>query len=1170
LKDCPYLVFSDVKWSKSIQIPYLRVFKLSRRMSQKYPTYKGLNLPEVSSRVMEQWEKDNIFQKSIDTREGKEPFIFFEGPPSANGLPGIHHVMGRAIKDIFCRYKTLKGYQVKRKAGWDTHGLPVELGVEKELGITKEDIGKKISIDEYNKACREAVMRYTDVWKELTNKMGYWVDMEDPYVTYDPKYMESVWWLLGQLYEKNLIYKGYTIQPYSPKAGTGLSSHEINQPGCYRDVTDTTVVAQFKMKLGQSSPFGGGQEGEGIHFIAWTTTPWTLPSNTALCVGPKIEYVLVKSFNQYTFEPIQVIVAKKLINYQFSKNFFQIEDEKELSAYEKGGKKIPFFIAGECVGKDLAGIKYEQLLPYALPYESAESAFQVILGDFVTTEDGTGIVHIAPTFGADDAKVATEAGVPAMLVLDEKNEPKPLVDLQGRFTNEMGEFSGKYVKNEYYDDGTAPEKSADVEIAIKLKIENKAFKVEKYVHSYPHCWRTDKPILYYPLDSWFIKATDGKKRMSELNKTINWKPASTGTGRFGKWLENLNDWNLSRSRYWGIPIPIWSTEDGDERICISSVAQLKEECGKAVSAGIMTENPLASFEVNDMSKENYAQIDLHKNYMDEITLVSNSGKKMTREADLIDVWFDSGSMPYAQWHYPFENKELIENNKAYPADFIAEGVDQTRGWFYTMHAISTMVFDSVAYKAVISNGLVLDKNGVKMSKRLGNAVDPFVTLDKYGADATRWYMITNAQPWDNLKFDTDGIKEVQRKFFGTLYNTYSFFALYANIDDFDYSEADLALENRPEIDRWVLSKLNSLIKNVDDAYDSFEPTKAGRLIQEFVGDQLSNWYVRLCRRRYWKQATDDAGKNDKLSAYQTLYTCLETVAVLSAPIAPFFMDQLFLDLNKVTGKDNSESVHLAKFPVANEAFIDEKLEAQMDIAQRTSSLVLGLRKKERLRVRQPLQKIMVPVLSKEFAENITHVKELILSEVNVKELELLAEDNSVLVKSIKPNFKTIGPKYGKHMKAIAGMVAQLSADDIAHIEVNKGWSGEINGNAVSLDVTDFDIVAKDIPGWLVNSEGGLTVALDITLSEELKAEGIARELVNRVQNLRKDSGLEVTDRILLKVDTNEEIRKAIEANASYVCNEVLANDVVFETLDANALLTDLVESEDAKLSLEKA
>jgi len=1139
-------------------------------MSQKYPTYKGLNLPEVTSRVGEQWENNSIFQKSVDTREGKEPFIFFEGPPSANGLPGIHHVMGRTIKDIFCRYKTLKGYQVKRKAGWDTHGLPVELGVEKELGITKEDIGKKISVEEYNKACREAVMRYTDVWKDLTNKMGYWVDMDDPYVTYDPKYMESVWWLLGQLYQKDLIYKGYTIQPYSPKAGTGLSSHEINQPGCYQDVTDTTVVAQFKIKFGQSSPFGEVQEGKNILFLAWTTTPWTLSSNTALCVGPKIEYVLVKSFNQYTFEPIQVIVAKKLVDYQFSKNCFQIQDEFELENYENGAKKIPFFVAGECIGKDLEGIKYEQLLPYSLPYENAENAFQVILGDFVTTEDGTGIVHIAPTFGADDAKVAAEVGVPGMLVLDDKGEPKPLVDLQGKFTSVMGEFAGKYVKNEYYDDGTAPDKSVDVEIAIKLKIENKAFKVEKYVHSYPHCWRTDKPILYYPLDSWFIKATDGKERMSELNKIINWKPASTGTGRFGKWLENLNDWNLSRSRYWGIPIPIWSTEEGDERICISSVAQLKEECEKAVTAGVMENNPMSSFDVNDMSKENYAKIDLHKNYMDDITLVSNSGKAMTRETDLIDVWFDSGSMPYAQWHYPFENRELIDENKSYPADFIAEGVDQTRGWFYTMHAISTMVFDSVAYKAVISNGLVLDKNGVKMSKRLGNAVDPFETLDNYGADATRWYMITNAQPWDNLKFDEDGIKEVQRKFFGTLYNTYSFFALYANIDNFDYSEADLALEIRPEIDRWILSKLNSLIKNVDEAYASFEPTKAGRLVQEFVGDQLSNWFVRLCRRRYWKQAMDDeTGVNDKLSAYQTLYTCLETVALLSAPIAPFFMDQLFLDLNKVTGKDASESVHLAEFPVANESFIDEKLETQMEIAQRTSSLVLGLRKKERLRVRQPLQKIMVPILNKDFAENITHVKNLILSEVNVKELELLAEDNSVLVKSIKPNFKTIGPKYGKHMKAIAGMVAQLSADDIAHIEMNEGWSGDINGDAVSLDLCDFEIVAKDIPGWLVSSEGNLTVALDITLSEELKAEGIARELINRVQNLRKDSGLEVTDRILLKIDTNENIMKAIRANESYVCNEVLANDVVFESLGSTALVTDLAESDDAKLSLEK-
>jgi len=1138
-------------------------------MSQKYTTYKGLNLPEVTSRIMEKWEKENIFQKTIETREGKEPFIFFEGPPSANGLPGIHHVMGRSIKDIFCRYKTLKGFQVKRKAGWDTHGLPVELGVEKELGITKEDIGKKISVDAYNKACREAVMRYTDIWSDLTDKMGYWVDMEDPYVTYDSKYMESVWWLLGQLYEKNLIYKGYTIQPYSPKAGTGLSSHEINQPGCYRDVTDTTVVAQFKMLNGQASPFGGGQEGEDIHFLAWTTTPWTLPSNTALCVGPKIEYVLVKSFNQYTFEPIQVIVAKNLVNYQFSKNFFSVANEEELANYEKGGKKIPFFIAGECIGKDLAGIKYEQLLPYAQPYEHAEKAFQVIIGDFVTTEDGTGIVHIAPTFGADDAKVAADAGVPGMLVLDEKGEPKPLVDLQGKFSEAMGEFAGKYVKNEYYDDGTAPDKSADVELAIKLKIENKAFKVEKYVHSYPHCWRTDKPILYYPLDSWFIKATDGKVRMAELNKTINWKPESTGTGRFGKWLENLNDWNLSRSRYWGIPIPIWSTEEGDERICISSVAQLKEECEKAVSAGLMTENPLNSFEENNMSKENYAKIDLHKNYMDDITLVSASGKAMKREADLIDVWFDSGSMPYAQWHYPFENKDLIDNNKAYPADFIAEGVDQTRGWFYTLHAISTMVFDSVAYKNVISNGLVLDKNGVKMSKRLGNAVDPFETLDQYGADATRWYMITNAQPWDNLKFDTDGIKEVQRKFFGTLYNTYSFFALYANIDNFDYSEDDLAIEDRPEIDRWVLSKLNSLIKNVDDALNSYEPTKAGRFIQEFVGDQLSNWFVRLCRRRYWKESSDEAGRLDKLSAYQTLYTCLETVALLSSPIAPFFMDQLFLDLNKVSGKSNLESIHLAEFPVANESFIDEKLEAQMEIAQRTSSLVLGLRKKERLRVRQPLQKIMVPVLDKEFADNITHVKDLILSEVNVKELELLAEDNNVFVKSIKPNFKTIGPKYGKHMKVIAGMVAKFTADDIANVEKNKGWEGEINGESISLDISDFTIAAQDIPGWLVSSEGDLTVALDVTLSDDLKAEGIARELVNRVQNLRKDSGLEVTDKIILSLDTNEGIQEAITANKTYICNEVLANDVVFTTLDNDVLITDLIESEDAKIALKK-
>ncbi|MDP4798136.1 MAG: isoleucine--tRNA ligase [Crocinitomicaceae bacterium] len=1131
-------------------------------MSKNYTTYQGLDLPNVASRVLESWEKNAIFQKSIETREGNKPFIFFEGPPSANGLPGIHHAMGRSIKDIFCRYKTLKGFQVKRKAGWDTHGLPVELGVEKELGITKEDIGTKITVEEYNKACKEAVMRYTDIWNDLTRKMGYWVDMENPYVTYEPKYMESVWWLLGQLYEKNLIYKGYTIQPYSPKAGTGLSTHELNQPGCYRDVTDTTVVAQFKMVDGQQTPFGLDS---GIHFMAWTTTPWTLPSNTALTVGPKIEYVLVSTFNQYTFEPIKVVLAKNLVGKQFDKKFFAVQSESELSAFNEGDKAIPYFIVGECLGKELAGIKYEQLLPYAQPYENVEKAFQIITGDFVTTEDGTGIVHTAPTFGADDAKVAADAGIPGLLVLDEKGNPVPLVDLQGKFTSHMGEFAGLYVKNEYYNDGEAPEKSVDVEIAIKLKIENKAFKVEKYTHSYPHCWRTDKPVLYYPLDSWFVKASEKKERMQELNNTINWKPESTGTGRFGKWLENLNDWNLSRSRYWGIPIPIWSTEEGDERVCISSVEQLMNEIEKSMAAGLMTTHPFPNFRAGDMSKENYAQIDLHKNYMDKVVLVSASGQPMKRESDLIDVWFDSGSMPYAQWHYPFENKEMIDGHTSFPADFIAEGVDQTRGWFYTLHAIGTMVFDSVAYKNVVSNGLVLDKNGQKMSKRLGNTIDPFTTLDTYGADATRWYMVTNAQPWDNLKFDLDGITETQRKFFGTLYNTYSFFALYANIDGFDYSEADVALENRPEIDRWVLSKLNTLVKEVDDAFETFEPTKAGRLIQEFVTDQLSNWYVRLCRRRFWK--SDDA--QDKLSAYQTLYTCLETVSILGSPIAPFFMDQLFSDLNAVTGRNTVESVHLAEFPKVKEELINLELEEQMNIAQRTCSLVLGLRKKENIRVRQPLQKIMVPALDKTFANNITHVKELILSELNVKELELLEENNSVLVKSIKPNFKTIGPKYGKQMKAIAGMVAQFTSEDIASIETNNGWSGDLDGEKIELELADFEIAAQDIPGWLVSTEGNLTVALDVTISDELKSEGIARELVNRVQNLRKDSGLEVTDRILLKVDTNELIQNAIAANKEYICNEVLANDVVFEALGADALLTDLVEADDSKVGLVK-
>ena len=1137
-------------------------------MSKTYPTYQGLNLPDVAIRVLNNWEQNHIFEKSVDTREGKEPFIFFEGPPSANGLPGIHHAMGRSIKDIFCRYKTLKGYQVKRKAGWDTHGLPVELGVEKELGITKEDIGTKITVEEYNKACKEAVMRYTDIWNDLTRKMGYWVDMGDPYITYESKYMETVWWLLGQLYEKGLMYKGYTIQPYSPKAGTGLSTHELNQPGCYKDVTDTTVVAQFRVADGSVSPFGGGLRGrtfEETYFLAWTTTPWTLPSNTALAVGPKIEYVLVRTYNQYTFEPINVILAKNLVGKQFTKPFFAVESEDELTTYEAGAKQIPYFIAGTCSGKELEGIRYEQLLPYALPYENADKAFQVILGDFVTTEDGTGIVHTAPTFGADDAKVAADAGVPGLLVLDEKGNAVPLVDLQGKFTSHMGEFAGKYVKNEYYNEGEAPEKSVDVELAIKLKTENKAFKVEKYVHSYPHCWRTDKPVLYYPLDSWFVRASSAKERMMALNNTINWKPASTGEGRFGKWLENVNDWNLSRSRYWGIPIPIWSTVEGDERLCISSVEMLMKECDKAIAAGVMDAHPFPDFVVGDMSKENYEKVDLHKNYMDNITLVSSSGKPMKREADLIDVWFDSGSMPYAQWHYPFENKELIDEGKAFPANFIAEGVDQTRGWFYTLHAIATMVFDSVAFKNVVSNGLVLDKNGQKMSKRLGNTVDPFTTIEKYGPDATRWYMITNAQPWDNLKFDLDGITEVQRKFFGTLYNTYSFFALYANIDGFDYSEDDLPVESRPEIDRWILSQLNSLIKNVDEAYETYEPTKAGRLIQEFVTDQLSNWYVRLCRRRFWK--SDDS--QDKLSAYQTLYTCLETVAVLGSPIAPFFMDQLFLDLNAVSSKHSVPSVHIADFPQANDALIDSELEAQMDIAQRVSSLVLGLRKKENIRVRQPLQKIMVPVLDKKFSENLLHVKELILSEVNVKELELLEEDNGILVKSIKPNFKTIGPKYGKQMKAIAAMTAQFTSEDIAKIESNGGWSGVLEGEEIVLDMQDFEIVAQDIPGWLVSSEGNLTVALDVTITEVLRSEGIARELVNRVQNLRKDSGLEVTDRIVLKVETNDAVKAAIIANQSYVCNEVLANEVIFESLGKDALTTDLVDKDDARIDLVK-
>ena len=1131
-------------------------------MNEKYPEYKGLNLPEISRKVQDGWDRNSIFEASMSSREGAQPYVFFEGPPSANGMPGIHHVMARSIKDIFCRFKTLKGYQVKRKAGWDTHGLPVELGVEKELGITKEDIGKKITIDEYNAACKKAVMKYTDVWNDLTKKMGYWVDMDDPYVTYKSKYMESVWWLISELYRKNLLYKGYTIQPYSPKAGTGLSSHEINQPGCYKDVKDTSAVAQFKVAKNSQTPFNIGEE---LYLLAWTTTPWTLPSNTALTVGEKIEYVCVTTYNQYTFKKTNVVLAKKLVAYQFSKAFFAVENLNELDDYSQGDKKIPYYVGKSCTGKDLVGVRYEQLLDYCLPAENPENAFQVIPGDFVTTEDGTGIVHTAPTFGADDAKVAKDVGVPPMLVKDEQDNLVPLVDLQGRFRKEVSDFAGMYVKNEYYSADEVPDKSVDVLIAVKLKEENKAFKVEKYEHSYPHCWRTDKPILYYPLDSWFIRVTDYKDKMVALNNTINWKPKSTGIGRFGKWLENANDWNLSRSRYWGIPIPIWRTEDGLEQKCISSIEELKKECQLSVKAGLMSENPLAKFTPGDMSQDNYDRVDLHKHIVDSIVLVSASGKSMKRESDLMDVWFDSGSMPYAQWHYPFENKEKIENNTSYPADFIAEGVDQTRGWFYTLHAISSMVFEKVAYKNVVSNGLVLDKNGQKMSKRLGNGVDPFDTLQKYGPDATRWYMITNAQPWDNLKFDLEGIVEVQRKFFGTLYNTYSFFSLYANVDGFDYSQKEISLDERPEIDRWVLSKLNSLIGNVDESYSSYEPTKAGRAIQDFVTEQLSNWYVRLCRRRFWKN--DDP--QDKIAAYQTLYTCLETVSVIASPIAPFFMDRLYLDLNKGSIGSDHASVHLSDFPEVNKDIINGKLETQMDLAQRVCSLVLGLRKKERIRVRQPLQKVMVPVLSKETADNLSHVKSLILSEVNVKELELITEDNDILVKSIKPNFKTIGPKYGKHMKAIAALIATWSAAEISNLESLGEWKGEVNGEEITLNTNDFVIDTKDIPGWLVANEDGLTVALDISISDDLKSEGIAREVVNRVQNSRKEQGFDVTDRISVSIESSETIKRAIEENQKYISDEVLANDILFKPTDER-YYTETIETEnDIKYSLSK-
>ena len=1110
-------------------------------MSTKFTEYKGLDLPTVASEVLDFWKKENIFDKSVTTREGNPPYVFFEGPPSANGLPGIHHVMARAIKDIFCRYKTQKGFQVKRKAGWDTHGLPVELGTEKELGITKEDIGTKITVAEYNEACKRTVMRYTDVWNDLTEKMGYWVDMEDPYVTYKSKYMETVWWLLKQIYNKDLLYKGYTIQPYSPKAGTGLSSHEVNQPGSYRDVTDTTVVAQFKA-LKESLPSFLQDLGD-IHILAWTTTPWTLPSNTALTVGPKIDYVLVETFNQYTFRPVKVILAKNLVGKQFGKTFFESSEAHDFENFKEGDKKIPYQVIKECKGSDLVGIRYEQLMKLALPNDNAENAFRVISGDFVTTEDGTGIVHTAPTFGADDAKVAKEAKpeVPPMLVKDANDNLVPLVDLQGKFIQGLGDYSGKYVKNEYYNDGEAPERSVDVEIAIQLKEENKAFKVEKYVHSYPHCWRTDKPILYYPLDSWFIKVTEIKERMFDLNDTINWKPKATGEGRFGNWLKNANDWNLSRSRYWGIPLPIWRNEEGTEEILIGSVEELYNEIEKSIAAGFQKENPFKGFEIGNMSEENYDLVDLHKNVVDEIVLVSASGKPMKRESDLIDVWFDSGSMPYAQWHYPFENKEKIDANQDFPADFIAEGVDQTRGWFYTLHAIGTLVFDKIAYKNVVSNGLVLDKNGQKMSKRLGNAVDPFTTLADYGPDATRWYMISNANPWDNLKFDIEGVAEVRRKFFGTLYNTYSFFALYANIDNFTYAEAEIPLHERPEIDRWILSELHTLIKVVDEAYADYEPTKASRAISDFVQENLSNWYVRLCRRRFWK---GEYG-TDKIAAYQTLYTCLVTVAKLSAPVAPFFMDRLYKDLNAATNKENFESVHLAEFPVMVENFVDKSLESKMWKAQTVSSLVLSLRKKEMIKVRQPLQKVMIPVLDKVFKAEIEAVSDLIKAEVNVKEIVLLEDASGVLVKQIKPNFKALGPRFGKDMGLISKEIQALSKEQIDRLDKEGSIILEISGKSITLTTEEVEITSQDIPGWLVANSNGITVALDITIDDKLRNEGVARELVNRIQNLRKDAGFEVTDKIKVHIQNNEIIEKSVIENEAYIKSETLTDELFF-------------------------
>ncbi len=1109
---------------------------------------KQLNLPEIDRIIRQFWEENDIFNKSVQQKSVDNSFVFYEGPPSANGKPGIHHVMGRAVKDLFCRYQTMKGKRVERKGGWDTHGLPIELSVEKELGITKEDIGTKISVDEYNAKCRETVMQYKDQWDDITRRMGYWVDLDNPYVTFENEYIESVWWLLGQLYQKNLLYKGYTIQPYSPAAGTGLSSHELNQPGCYKDVTDTTVVAQFKTLPETLPDFLQGLGA--IHILAWTTTPWTLPSNTALTVGPKITYALVKTYNQYTFEPVNVILAKALIEKQFAGKFFEVESEEQLASFQSSDKKIPYFIVKDFIGTDLVGIRYEQLLPYALPYQNPENAFRVITGNFVTTEDGTGVVHTAPTFGADDAKVAKEASpkVPPLLVLDENGNAVPLVDLRGKFRADLAEIGGKYVKNEYYADGEAPERSVDVEIAIKLKEENKAFKVEKYVHNYPHCWRTDKPVLYYPLDSWFIRSTAMKDKMIELNKTINWKPAHTGEKRFGNWLENLNDWNLSRSRYWGIPLPIWRTDDATEEKCITSI----EDLGKEIA--------LAN---QKLGLNQSVPKDLHRPYIDEVILVSDSGVAMKRELDLIDVWFDSGAMPYAQWHYPMQNRDFIDKGVTFPADFIAEGVDQTRGWFFTLHAIASMVFGKVAYKNVVSNGLVLDKNGVKMSKRLGNVIDPFETIAEYGADATRWYMISNAQPWDNLKFDLDGIDEVRRKFFGTLFNTYSFFALYANIDGFSYSENKIPLAERQEIDRWIISLLNSLVQEVDAEYSDYEPTNATRKIMTFVDEHLSNWYVRLCRRRFWKGEYSQ----DKIAAYQTLYECLSTISKLMAPVGPMFSDWLYKNLNDTTGLEARESVHLADFPQADTSAIDKTLEQRMDYAQRISSLVLSIRKKEGLRVRQPLTKILLPVLDPFFITQVDAVKELILSEVNVKEIEYITDTEGFINKKAKANFKTLGKILGKHMKAGQAMIAEFDQKAISQLEKTNAYTLEIEGEKFVLTTEDIEISFDEIPGWQVAVDRDITVALDISLTDDLIAEGIARELVNRIQNIRKTSDFNVTDKITIAIEDHEIIRPAIAQFGEYIKAEVLG--ICIEL--GNAESGELVEiNEDVSLKIQVA